>query len=134
MALLTKEGPLDQDEWTSMHTHRKVGRQRLAPLFREATVEAAVTWHHEWWDGGGYPDGLAGDAIPLPARVTAIADALSAMTSPRSFRDARSFDDAAEQIRASFGTRYDQGLTAAFEAALPDLRKAKAGLGSLNET
>ena len=125
-ALLNKEGPLDEDEWAEMRTHPTVGRQLLAPLLRDATVDAAVTWHQERWDGGGYPDGLAGDAIPLAARIIAIADALAAMTSPRAFRDAFSFDAAVEEVRASFGTRYDPGLKDVFEDALPGLRKVKA--------
>ena len=133
-ALLTKAGPLDEDEWTAMRTHPSVGRQLLAPLLRDATLDAAVFWHHERWDGSGYPDGLAGDAIPLAARITAIADALSAMTSPRAFREARSFDAAAEEIRVCFGARYDPGLRDVFEAALPGLRKAQAGSDSANET
>lgn len=131
-ALLNKEGPLDEGEWADMRTHPTVGRQLLAPLLRDATVDAAVAWHHERWDGGGYPDGLAGDAIPLAARITAIADALAAMTSPRAFRDAFSFDAAVEEVRASFGTRYDPGLKEVFEAALPGLRKVKAGSDSPN--
>ena len=131
--LLNKAGPLDETEWASMRTHPKVGRQLLAPLLADPTVEAAVTWHHERWDGGGYPDGLASDAIPLSARITAIADALSAMTSPRSFRGARDFDDAAEEIRVSFGTRYDPGLEEAFEASLPALRNATSGSGPSSE-
>ena len=132
-ALLNKEGPLDEDEWADMRTHPTVGRQLLAPLLRDATVDAAVTWHHERWDGGGYPDGLAGDAIPLAARIIAIADALAAMTSPRAFRNAFSFDAAVEEVRASFGTRYDPGLKDVFEDALPGLRKVKARSASADD-
>jgi putative nucleotidyltransferase with HDIG domain len=132
-ALLNKEGPLDEEEWEVMRSHPRVGRQLLAPLLHDATVDAAVSWHHERWDGGGYPDGLAGNATPLAARITAIADALSAMTSPRAFREARPFDAAAEEIRVCFGTRYDPGLQDAFEAALPGLRKAHAGSDLVGE-
>ncbi len=129
-ALLTKNGPLDPDEWEVMRTHTGVGRQLLAPLLHDATVDAAVSWHHERWDGTGYPDGLAGEAIPMTVRITAIADALAAMTSARAFREALSFDAAIEEIRAGFGTRYDPGLSDVFEAALPALRKAGAARGS----
>ena len=125
-ALLNKNGPLDEDEWEAMRTHPRVGRQLLVPLLRDSTVEAAVSWHHERWDGSGYPDGLAGEAIPLIARVVAVADALSAMTSVRTFREARSFDAAVEEIRSCFGTRYDPDLKDAFETAIPALRNARA--------
>ncbi len=132
--LLNKEGPLDEDEWEAMRTHPTVGRQLLAPLLQDPIVDAAVSWHHERWDGKGYPDGLADEAIPLPARITAIADALSAMTSARALREARPFDIAAEEIRAGFGTRYDPGLKDAFEAALPALQKATAASDALDDT
>lgn len=120
--ILNKPGALDEKEWAAMRTHPKAGRQLLAALVLNATVEAAITWHHEHWDGTGYPDGLSGDAIPLAARVVALADALAAMIEPRSFREAMSWEEAVETVRAEFGTTFDPALKPVFEAALPKLK------------
>ena len=73
--------------------------------------------HHERWDGTGYPDGLAGTAIPLEARIVAVADSLDAITSTRAFRQARLWSEAVEEIIEAAGTRYDPDVVTTFEAA-----------------
>lgn len=132
-AILNKETGLSRDEFAEVRQHPVVGRRILEPLFDDDTVLAVVSWHHERWDGGGYPDGLAGDAIPLVARVTSIADTLDAMTSRRAYRQALPWDAAVNEIRANAGHQFDPSLLPAFERALPTLRElARQGAEPLN--
>jgi HD-GYP domain-containing protein (c-di-GMP phosphodiesterase class II) len=79
-----------------------------------------VESHHERWDGRGYPHGLAGEAIPLTARVLGVADVYDALTSTRSYKPALSRDDALEEMRKAAGTQFDPALFAAFDAMLRD--------------
>jgi putative two-component system response regulator len=121
--ILNKEGSLSDDEYARVREHPSAGRTLLEPLMRDDDLVLSITsWHHERWDGRGYPDGLAGQAIPLPARIVAIADSLDAMTSPRAYRAGLEWEDAVGQIRARAGTQFDPGLLPAFEAALPSLK------------
>lgn len=122
-AILVKNAPLTAEEFGRVRRHPAVGREILRPLLDDPLVLAVTGWHHERWDGSGYPDGLAGEAIPLPARVAAIADALDAMTSPRAYRAGLAWDDAARQVGERFGSHYDPSLREAFLRALPDLRR-----------
>ncbi len=85
--LLTKEGPLTDEERRQFGWHTVIGEQILRPLFQDRPgVLAAVRWHHERMDGRGFPDGLEGDCIPLPARIIAVADTFDAMTTTRPYR------------------------------------------------
>jgi putative two-component system response regulator len=122
-AILNKETGLSRDEFAEVRQHPVVGRRILEPLFDDDTVLAVVSWHHERWDGGGYPDGLAGEAIPLVARITSIADTLDAMTSRRAYREALPWDAAVDEIRANAGHQFDPSLLPVFERALPVLRE-----------
>lgn len=122
-AILNKETGLTRDEFAEVRLHPVVGRRILEPLFDDDTVLAVVSWHHERWDGGGYPDGLAGEAIPLVARLTSIADTLDAMTSRRAYRQALPWDAAVDEIRANAGHQFDPALLPVFERALPVLRE-----------
>lgn len=121
--ILNKDGSLSDEEYARVREHPSAGRTLLEPLMQDDDLVVSITsWHHERWDGRGYPDGLAGQAIPLPARIVAIADSLDAMTSPRAYRAGLEWDDAVGQIRARAGTQFDPGLLPAFEAALPSLK------------
>jgi putative two-component system response regulator len=121
--VLNKEGSLSDEEYARVREHPAAGRTLLEPLMQDDDLVLSITsWHHERWDGKGYPDGLAGQAIPLPARLVAIADSLDAMTSPRAYRAGLEWDDAVGQIRARAGTQFDPGLLPAFESALPSLK------------
>ena len=120
--LLVKAGPLEEDERREIERHPLIGRTLLSPLLGNETILAVVGWHHERWDGSGYPDGLMGETIPLAARIAAVADVLDALTRPRAYREAQDFETAAAHLIQAFGTTLDPGLRPAFEAATPELR------------
>lgn len=122
-SILNKNGPLSPEEFARVRRHPGVGRRILEPVLGDELFLAVAGWHHERWDGSGYPDGLAGEAIPLAARVAAVADALDAMTSSRPYRAGLTWEDAVGQVRDRSGTHFDPGLLPAFEAALPRLRR-----------
>ncbi|NNF26597.1 MAG: response regulator, partial [Gemmatimonadetes bacterium] len=120
--LLVKAGPLEEDERREIERHPLIGRTLLSPLLGNETILAVVGWHHERWDGSGYPDGLMGETIPLAARIAAVADVLDALTRPRAYRGAQDFKTAAAHLIQAFGTTLDPGLRPAFEAATPELQ------------
>jgi HD-GYP domain-containing protein (c-di-GMP phosphodiesterase class II) len=94
-----------------------------------------VRSHHERWDGWGYPDRLAGDEIPIGARVFAVADTLDALTNDRPYRAARSWDDACNVIASEAGAQFDPMVVDAFlerELAMRSLQRQFAGLATLN--
>ena len=113
-AILDKPGSLDPVEWSFMRRHPLIGERILlaAPALRP--VARLVRSSHERWDGGGYPDGLRGDDIPLGARVVAVCDAFDAMTTERPYRDSVSEDDAIAELRRCAGTQFDPVVVAAF--------------------
>ncbi len=122
-AVLLKPGKLDREEWEVMKQHTVLGRDAI--LQAEADLVVAgdsflrhareiATSHHERWDGTGYPDGLVGDAIPLSARIMAIADVYDALISRRVYKPAYSHDDAVHMIMRERGTHFDPGLADAF--------------------
>jgi HD-GYP domain-containing protein (c-di-GMP phosphodiesterase class II) len=118
-AILNKESGLTREEFAEVRLHPVVGRRILEPLFDDDTVLSVVSWHHERWDGGGYPDGLSGEAIPLEARITSLADTLDAMTSRRAYRAALPWEDAVNEIRNNSGRQFDPSLLPLFERVLP---------------
>ncbi len=87
--------------------------------------------HHERWDGTGYPDGLAGEAIPLAARICAVADVFDALTSGRIYRpEAYPIEQALEEIREGAGSRFDPRVVTAFDTAVPDILADRDRLGT----
>ena len=106
--IINKAGPLDDDEWELMKTHTLIGEAMLGQIGALlGEVGQIVRSCHERWDGAGYPDRVAGEAIPLEARIVCACDAWSAMTTDRSYRKARSQEEAAAELRASAGTHFD---------------------------
>ena len=105
--ILRKPGPLDEEEWALMRMHPQLGYRILASIDSLKEPSEIVLAHHERWDGGGYPRGLRGDAIPVGARLFAVADTMDAITSDRPYRDARSFEVALAEIEAMRGTQFD---------------------------
>jgi response regulator RpfG family c-di-GMP phosphodiesterase len=113
-AILFKPGPLTPDEWKIMQRHPDIGRQLIEKIpFLHGAVPI-VYHHHEQWDGTGYPLGLRGEAIPLGARVFAVADTFDAMTFDRPYSKAVSFQTARQEIRRCAGTHFDPAVVATF--------------------
>jgi len=123
--VLLKPGPLDEDDWAHMREHPGIGATIVEPLQLGKLVAPIVRSHHERWDGGGYPDGLRGDQIPVGARIVAVVDAYDAITQERPYRKARSSDDAREEIIAGAGLQFDPELARAFVDSL-DARPSPA--------
>jgi HD-GYP domain-containing protein (c-di-GMP phosphodiesterase class II) len=120
-SIINKPGALDQHEWEIVRQHTIEGQRMLDRVGGfMCEVGTIVRSHHERWDGSGYPDGLAGDAIPLEARIISCCDAWNAMTTTRSYRAALSHDVAAHELRANAGTQFDPDIvTATLAVAQP---------------
>ncbi len=125
-AILAKPGPLDEDEWVFIRRHTLIGERIIAAAPALGRVAALVRSSHERWDGGGYPDRLAGEEIPLGARIVAVADAFDAMTNQRPYSLPRVPDAALEELRRCAGTQFDPAVVEAFVAAWRDVRLAAA--------
>jgi putative nucleotidyltransferase with HDIG domain len=113
--ILSKPGPLTQEEWDIMRRHPQIGARVVRPLGLSEVVVDVVLYHHERWDGGGYPQGLAGDDIPLVARIFSVCDALEAMTAMRRYRDALPSSVAYERVRMEAGTQFDPAIVRILE-------------------
>jgi HD-GYP domain-containing protein (c-di-GMP phosphodiesterase class II) len=115
--VLRKPGPLDLDERRLMETHTLLGERMLEDLaLLRGEGLGVVRSHHERWDGAGYPDGLAGEEIPLSARIFAVADALDAITNDRPYRAAGSWRHATEQIGLAANGQFDPDVVEAFRS------------------
>jgi putative nucleotidyltransferase with HDIG domain len=112
--ILRKAGELDGSEWRVMKRHPAYGARILAGIPYLSGAAEIVHHHHERFDGSGYPDGLAGEDIPLGARIFALADALDAMTSDRPYRRAMSLEDAITEIERCSGKQFDPAIVSAF--------------------
>jgi HD-GYP domain-containing protein (c-di-GMP phosphodiesterase class II) len=113
-AILRKPGPLTPDEWEVMRTHPEIGARILADMEFLGDAIEVVRSHHERWDGAGYPAGLAGEDIPLGARIFGVCDAFDAMTSDRPYRSALPFEHAVDEILAGSGSQFDPEVVKAF--------------------
>ena len=126
--ILLKPGKLSPEEWLIMKTHASIGAMAIESAEHDvkgrvkflATAREIAHWHHEKWDGSGYPDGLQGEAIPVSARIMAIADVFDALISKRVYKLAMSFDDAKDIILADRGLHFDPEAVAAFLEVFPD--------------
>lgn len=116
--LLEKQGPLSLEERRQMQLHPEIGERILANVDDYAVIANIVRHHHERVDGNGYPDGRAGDDIPLLSRIIAVADAYNAMTSDRPYRDAMPSRVARLRLAQAVETQFDTSVVAAFEAVL----------------
>lgn len=126
-AILRKPGRLDADEWAVMAQHPAIGSriigEHASGLLHMA--EAIARCHHEKWDGSGYPAGLAGEAIPVEARIVAIADVFDALTSERPYKKAWSVDDAIALIKREAGQHFDPQLVEHFLSQMPAVLEIK---------
>ncbi len=122
--ILRKPGRLGSEEWTTMQTHARLGAEAIeqaerdleTPLAFLSLAKEIAHWHHEHWDGTGYPDGLVGERIPIAARLMALADVFDALISPRAYKAPVPFEEARELIAAQRGRHFDPDVTDAFLA------------------
>ncbi len=126
--VLLKDGPLDSSEWDVMRLHTRIGAELLEE-FPELVKEAEIVRsHHERFEGGGYPVGTKGEAIPLGARIFSIVDTFDAITSDRPYRAGRPIEVAKQVIQEESGTQFDPRLTKVFltipEQELEEIRQA----------
>ncbi len=121
-SILQKPEPLTAEEWEIMKTHTRLGSDAIEraetdvkqPIAFLALAKEIAHWHHEKWDGSGYPDALKGEAIPVSARLMAVADVFDALISPRVYKPALSYEKAREIIAAGRGSHFDPDIVAAF--------------------
>jgi putative two-component system response regulator len=119
--ILHKPDRLTPEEELVVRAHPEMGERILAPIVRSKAVLAAIRGHHERLDGGGYPDGLAGDAIPLLARLLTIPDCYDALTTSRAYRPALPKHEALAIVEAGAGAHFDPAFVRAFLRLAPDL-------------
>ena len=115
--ILRKKGPLNADEWAEMLKHPENGAELLKPIHYLQHAIPTILYHHERWNGSGYPFGLKEMAIPLAARIVAIADSFDAMTTMRPYRDVLTPEMAHQEIQDKAGILYDPALVKAFQRA-----------------
>jgi diguanylate cyclase (GGDEF)-like protein/excisionase family DNA binding protein len=128
--VLLKAGPLTSEEWELIRQHPGISAEIVRPLFADDLV-AGVRHHHERFDGKGYPDGLAGEAIPLFARAMCVVDCYDAMSCRRPYRPALSYRQCLAELRRCAGEQFDPEMVAAFLAVLRDLQKRRRRVAKL---
>ena len=121
-SILSKPGELPGDEWQFVRQHTVIGERILSAAPSLTACSKIVRSSHEWWDGSGYPDGVAGEAIPLASRVVAVCDAFEAMTSTRPYRASRTVTEAVAELRRCAGTQFDPSVVRACVAELESER------------
>lgn len=117
-AILRKPAPLSQEEFTVMTTHAAIGSDLVEGIRFLETARPIIRHHHEAYDGSGYPDGLAGNTIPLGSRIIAVVDAFDAMTTDRPYRKALTLETAAAELRKMTGSQFDGRMVEAFSRVL----------------
>ncbi len=116
--ILTKEGPLDNDEWEVIKMHPEIGFRIAKASDNFAHVAEEILSHHERWDGSGYPRGLKGEQIPLLARITAVADAYEVMSNGRPYKEAMSSEEIIKEFQGCSGTHFDPELVEIFLSSI----------------
>jgi putative nucleotidyltransferase with HDIG domain len=121
-AILLKAGPLNAEEERQMRSHTVIGERIVKPHSSAADILPIVRNHHERFDGGGYPDGLAGHKIPLLARIVSVCDAFDALASDRPYRARLSTEDASDALMRGAGQQWDRELVSLLLSELPSIR------------
>jgi len=121
--VLNKKGKLTKEDWETIKAHPKLGANIISNIPKLAPSVNSILYHHERWDGSGYPEGLKGEEIPIEARILAVADSFEAMTSARPYRPALSLEEVITELRQGAGLQFDPKLVEVFigiiEAGLP---------------
>jgi HD-GYP domain-containing protein (c-di-GMP phosphodiesterase class II) len=128
--ILTKPGSLTEDEWKTMREHPAIGARIVSDLDFLKGAREVVLYHHERYDGRGYPEGLAGEAIPLEARIAKVADAFDAMMSSRPYRESLGLEKSIQELKDGKGTEFDPTVVDAFLSILEDGKVEVVELGS----
>ena len=113
-AILFKPGPLSKEEWETMKRHCEIGARISRGIPEIASISQDILYHHEWWDGSGYPEGLKGDAIPIKARIISIVDAYDSMRSKRPYKRVLTKKEAIEELKKFAGKQFDPFLIEKF--------------------
>ena len=129
-AILTKPKPLTAEEWRAMRLHPIIGERICEPLATAAHFAPIVRHHHERWDGGGYPDGLRAEAIPMGARIVGLVDSYDAIIHDRPYRPARDIHSAMAEIRREAGGQFDPELVRLFVPLLEREARAERAPGA----
>jgi HD-GYP domain-containing protein (c-di-GMP phosphodiesterase class II) len=129
---IQRTGPLTPEERIDLERHPIIGEQEAARASADRDVQLLVRWHHEWWNGGGYPDALRQDEIPLAARILRVADSYAALTDARPHRPALTEEAAREQIIQQAGIEFDPSVVTAL-LALQDLDELRSFAKSADE-
>src|SRR4029077_1186688 len=122
-AILKKTSELTPEEYNTMKTHSAMGRDILEPIPSLRAAASVVLYHQEWYNGAGYPEGLAGEEIPLGARIVQVIDAWDSMTSDRPYRKAMSRSAAIAEMRRQAGTQFDPKIVEVFLLVLDRLER-----------
>jgi HD-GYP domain-containing protein (c-di-GMP phosphodiesterase class II) len=122
---INRAGSLTDEERTDLERHPVIGEQEAARASADRAVQLLVRWHHEWWNGGGYPDALRQNEIPLAARILRVADSYAALTDERPFRPAMREDKARELLIERAGIEFDPAVVTAF-LALEDVDELRS--------
>jgi diguanylate cyclase (GGDEF)-like protein/putative nucleotidyltransferase with HDIG domain len=136
--VLNKKGKLSEEDWKAIKAHPKLGATIIRNIPHLVPCVNSILYHHERWDGGGYPEGLKGEEIPIEARILAIADTFEAMTSARPYRPALPIEEIIKELRKGAGLQFDPNLVEVFvgivEAGLPDKVKIAQQDSSSDQT
>jgi HD-GYP domain-containing protein (c-di-GMP phosphodiesterase class II) len=112
--ILQKRGPLTPEERTLVNMHPEMGKQIVSGLGGLERTVPAVLWHHERWDGAGYPHGLSGEKIPVLARIMSVVDSFDAMRRNRPYRDCMSIETALQEVHNGAGGQFDPAIANTF--------------------
>lgn len=129
--ILRKPGPLTTREWARIRRHPVAGVRLLSPIIRSEEALAIVRFHHERWDGTGYPHGLVGNEIPLSARIVAVTDAFYAMSEARSYQRPLSREQALLELQGNAGGQFDPDCVEAVCETVAVLRASEPPIGRL---
>ncbi len=132
--ILNKKGPLDPEEWETMKSHVLFGARILEPLSPLARIRDMVLHHHEYYDGSGYPHSLAGESIPLGARIIAVADAYDTITSDRTYKKGRAAGDALAELERCANAQFDGRIVELFVRAMRQLPNPIIEVASLTSS
>jgi len=108
--LLVKPGPLSPDEWQLMRQHPEFSVALMEPATSLDSIKSIVRWHHEWYDGSGYPDGISGEELPMGARILSVVDAFTMMTNGRAYRRPISKEEALHELHRYSGRQFDPSV------------------------